>query len=177
MGRHQPDHGQIQEGASVVSLTDLSDVLWRERELLEVLLFKLEEEQLLLVSGRSRWLARATREVEVVVAEVRAVELRRAVLTDGVAAVLRLPGDATLAAVADAAAAPYDQILRDHRAALLTLTHEVSAVADGNKSLLSSGYRAAREALLAVDRDEGSYTASGRPALAAAHSRLVDEAV
>ena len=49
-----------------MSLTDLSSVLWRSRELLELLLFKLEEEQLLLAANRSRWLAHATREVEVV---------------------------------------------------------------------------------------------------------------
>ena len=37
-----------------VSLTDLASVLWRSRELLEMLLFKLEEEQLLLAANRSR---------------------------------------------------------------------------------------------------------------------------
>ena len=38
-----------------MSVNDLSAVLWRERELLELLTFKLEEEQLLLTAGRSRW--------------------------------------------------------------------------------------------------------------------------
>ena len=47
-----------------MSLTDLASVLWRSRELLEMLLFKLEEEQLLLASNRSRWLSHATREVD-----------------------------------------------------------------------------------------------------------------
>jgi len=42
-----------------VSLSDLSSILWREREMLELLLFKLEEEQLILASGRSRWLTLA----------------------------------------------------------------------------------------------------------------------
>jgi len=54
-----------------VSLTDLASVLWRSRELLEMLLFKLEEEQLLLAAGRSRWLSHATREVEVVLDQIR----------------------------------------------------------------------------------------------------------
>ena len=49
-----------------MSLTEVSSILWRERELLELLLFKLEEEQLLLAAGRSRWLGHATREVEMV---------------------------------------------------------------------------------------------------------------
>ena len=61
-----------------MSLTDLSSVLWRSRELLELLLFKLEEEQLLLAAGRSRWLAHATREVEVVLDQIRQTEVARA---------------------------------------------------------------------------------------------------
>src|SRR4051812_39244560 len=44
-----------------MALTEVSNVLWRERELLEMLLFKLEEEQLLLTAGRTRWLPHATR--------------------------------------------------------------------------------------------------------------------
>ena len=46
-----------------MSVNDLSAVLWRERELLELLTFKLEEEQLLLAAGRSRWISHASREV------------------------------------------------------------------------------------------------------------------
>ena len=47
-----------------MSVNELSAVLWRERELLELLTFKLEEEQLLLAAGRSRWVSHASREVE-----------------------------------------------------------------------------------------------------------------
>ncbi len=39
-----------------MSFDELSAVLWRERELLETLLFKLEAEELIIASGRSRWL-------------------------------------------------------------------------------------------------------------------------
>ena len=48
---------------------ELSALLWRERELLELLTFKLEEEQLLLTAGRTRWIEHATREVEQVLVE------------------------------------------------------------------------------------------------------------
>ena len=41
-----------------MALAELSNVLWRERELLEMLLFKLESEQLVLAAGRTHWLAR-----------------------------------------------------------------------------------------------------------------------
>ena len=41
-----------------MSLSEVSNILWRERQLLELLVFKLEEEQFVLASGRTRWLAR-----------------------------------------------------------------------------------------------------------------------
>ena len=50
---------------------ELSAMLWHERELLELLVFKLEEEQLLLTAGKSRWLQHATREVEQVLERLR----------------------------------------------------------------------------------------------------------
>jgi hypothetical protein len=62
-----------------MALSDVSNILWRERQLLELLVFKLEEEQLVLAAGRSRWLAYATREVENVLAEIKRIELERAV--------------------------------------------------------------------------------------------------
>ena len=62
-----------------MALSDVSNILWRERQLLELLVFKLEEEQLVLAAGRTRWLAHATREVENVLGEIRRVELERAI--------------------------------------------------------------------------------------------------
>ena len=40
-----------------MSLSEVSNILWRERRLLELLVFKLEEEQLMLASGRSHTLS------------------------------------------------------------------------------------------------------------------------
>jgi len=53
-----------------MGLSEVSSILWRERQLLELLLFKLEEEQLLLAAGRTRWLPHATREVDRVLAQL-----------------------------------------------------------------------------------------------------------
>ena len=90
-----------------MSMTDLSSVLWRSRELLELLLFKLEEEQLLLASGRSRWLTHATREVEVVLDQIRQTEVVRAAYAQAVAVELGLSPEAALGELADAAPAPW----------------------------------------------------------------------
>src|SRR3954447_17354023 len=91
-----------EEGGGSVSLTELSSVLWRTRELLELLLFKLEEEQLLLAAGRSRWLAHATREVEMVLDQIRQTEIIRAAQAQSVARELGLGVDASLSQIADA---------------------------------------------------------------------------
>ena len=66
-----------------MSLSEVSNILWRERQLLELLVFKLEEEQLVLASGRTRWLAHATREVETILGEIKRVELERAMTVAG----------------------------------------------------------------------------------------------
>ena len=76
-----------------MGLNELSGVLWRERQLLELLLFKLEEEQLILTSGRTQWLGHATREVESVLDQIRTAELGRAMEAEEAARQLGLePG-------------------------------------------------------------------------------------
>ena len=86
-----------------MGLREVSAILWRERHLLELLLFKLDEEQLVLAAGRTRWLPRATREVEMVLEEIRQTELERAVEVSRVALELGLPAGAGLRQLADAA--------------------------------------------------------------------------
>ena len=44
-----------------VDLSGLSAVLWRERDILENLLFRLDVQQMLLMSGRDAWLVRASK--------------------------------------------------------------------------------------------------------------------
>src|SRR3712207_8249174 len=79
-----------------MSANDLSTLLWRERELLELLLFKLEEEQLLLTAGKAKWLPFATREVEQGLGRLRKAGMERTVESAAVAAEGGLRGDANL---------------------------------------------------------------------------------
>lgn len=160
-----------------MSLPGVSSTLWRERELLDLLLFKLEEEQLVLASARTRWLARATKEVEMVLEEVRRAELLRAVQVDAVAAELGLPPGPSLRQLAEAAPEPWKSLLQEHRQAFLTATTEIQAMAEANRELLATGFRATREALLSMSDGADTYTASGAPAAAGRFSRLVDEAI
>jgi hypothetical protein len=160
-----------------MALGDVSTVLWRERELLELLLFKLEEEQLVLTSGRSRWLAHATREVEMVIGQIRQAELERAILVDAMATELGLPPSPSLTALAEAAPSPWDDLLRAHRAAFLLLAEEISAMSTTNRELLTSAQRASREVLAGLDVSTAqTYSPKGTKA-EPARARVVDRAL
>ncbi|HEY0487247.1 MAG TPA: flagellar export chaperone FlgN [Mycobacteriales bacterium] len=160
-----------------MGLEAVSRILWKERELLELLLFKLEEEQLVLASGRTRWLAHATREVETVLEEIRRMELLRSVEVDAAAADLGLRAGSSLNDLADAAPAPWDELLRSHRQTFLSLTGEIHGVAESNRQLLTAGQRAARDTLLSLSDGIETYTPSGAAATVAPSRRIVDEAV
>lgn len=173
-----PDRAVLRRKESGVSLTELSSVLWRIRELLELLLFKLEEEQLLLASGRSRWLAHATREVEVVLEQVRQAEVLRAAYAQAAATELGLGPDASLAQIADAAPMPWFEMLHQHRKAFLTLAAEISSLAEANRDLLTSGQRAARETMMVVAGSVDTYGPQGQTVTGGTRrARLVDEAM
>ena len=73
-----------------MDLSGLSSILWRERDILEQLLFKLDVQQLLLMSGRVAWLVRASAEIEAALEQVRLVELERAVRFERLAGELGL---------------------------------------------------------------------------------------
>jgi len=160
-----------------LSLTELSSVLFRTRELMELLLFKLEEEQLLLTAGRSRWLAHATREVELVLEQIRQTEVLRAAHSQAAAQELELPADASLGQLAEAAPQPWFDLLHQHRRAFLTLTAEISGMAETNRDLLTAGQRAARETMMMVAGSVETYGRDGQSHVADRRARLVDEAI
>ncbi|HEY7137937.1 MAG TPA: flagellar export chaperone FlgN [Acidimicrobiia bacterium] len=161
-----------------MSLSDVSNILWRERQLLELLLFKLEEEQMILASGRTRWLAHATREVETVLAEIKRLELERAVALESASAELGLTEAPTLKRLAQVVTGPWRRIFEDHRTALLELSHEIDTLAQTNRDLLGRGHQATREALRALgDSEPDVYSAHGVAASRTVNLGLVNEAM
>ena len=160
-----------------MSLTELSADLWRLRELLELLLFKLEEEQVLLAAGRTRWVAHATREVELVLEQIRQGEKARARHTAAVAIALGLPEDVSMVNLANRAPAPWGDLLHQHRRAFLELTAEITALAKTNKDLATSGQRVVRETLRMFDGPVQTYDRRRRSTHGDRRARLVDEAI
>src|SRR4051812_28211881 len=156
-----------------MGFAEVSTVLWTEREMLELLLFKLEEEQLVLATGRGRWLAHATREVEMVLDQIRQTEVLRAAEVAAVGAELGLGENPSLSQLADAIGEPWAALFRDHRKTFLSLTAEISALAEANRDLLSTGQRAVRETMLAVAGSVETYGRRGETVTATPRARLI----
>lgn len=135
--------GRWSKGLWAMGLAEVSDALWRERELLGLLRRRLEAERRLLPSGRRRWLDRAAVEVESVLGELRRTELLLAVEAGAVARCLGLPSATSLAALAAAIDEPWRTVLVQHRGALLDLTAEASGLAAANRELVSARRRRA----------------------------------
>jgi hypothetical protein len=160
-----------------MGLADLSSILWREREMLELLLFKLEEEQLVLAAGRTRWLAHATREVEMVLDQIRHTEVLRAAEVAVVGAELGIGSNPSLTQLAEHADEPWSELFQQHRRAFMTLTMEITTLAEANRDLLTAGQRAARETMLAFAGSMETYSRRGETVATAPRTRLIDEAM
>jgi len=111
-----------------MSLSEISNILWRERRLLELLAFKLEEERLVLAAGQSRWLSRASNEVDTIVDELRHVRLERAIGLADLGAELELSDTPTLRELATVAPPPWDGICAEHGRALEMLCREIEVI-------------------------------------------------
>jgi len=161
-----------------MGLREVSAILWRERHLLELLLFKLDEEQLVLAAGRTRWLPRATREVEMVLEEIRQTELERSVEVSRLAVDMQLPAGASLRQLAELAPSPWQGMLVEHRQAFLSLTDEITALVQSNRELLMRGQKAVRDVLASIwdGKVEVGVGYGGRPVAAEpGRSFLIDE--
>ncbi len=148
---------------TLMALSNLSSGLWRIQELLELLTYRLETQQVLIESGRSRWMGRSTREIELVLAEMREAELLRAVDAGPVCEALGLALDTPLSQIAAAAPAPWNQVLGEHRMALTAATQELATLSRANSDMLEASYKAVQETLERFNHAPGgeTYTATG----------------
>lgn len=142
---------------------ELSAALWRERELLDLLIFKLEEEQFILTSGKTKWLQYATREVEQVMERLSSAGLARTVELAIVAGEWDIDESSTLRElVAAAPDGPWSDIFTAHLAAMTQLTNQIKELRDLNEHYLRTAIRLVQEAQ-ADGGDSGTYDATGTP--------------
>jgi flagellar biosynthesis/type III secretory pathway chaperone len=146
-----------------VDYQHLSTLLWREQELLDLLLFKAEEKQYLILTGKTRWLARIAHEIEVVLDQLRTLEVERAAATEAIAVGLGIGANPSLRQVADAAPAPWNDLFAKHHEALLVLVTDLRSLSDTNRGLIEGGLAAIGDALVSVrPPSAGTYGSTGR---------------
>ncbi|HEU4667035.1 MAG TPA: flagellar export chaperone FlgN [Arthrobacter sp.] len=160
-----------------MAIHELSALLWRERELLDLLTFKLEEEQLLLTAGKSRWLPHGTREVEQVLERLSKAGLARAVEVAAVAQEWGLLPEVSLGELA--AGAPDDawqEILAAHLNAMQRQTAAIQELCESNQQFLRAAVRSTQETAADLKPSAGTYDAQGRTG-EKAPSRLFDQKI
>ena len=143
---------------------ELAHHLWSLRQLLDRLIYRLEVQQLLLATGRTRFLALASAEVDEASAAVAALEghLRAAAQ----AAVGQSgPNDPpALAELVSMLQEPHSSAISDHRAALILLGAEVEELVRSSKEL-AKRIMNTRDVLGQLHGPSAdTYTATGAPA-------------
>jgi hypothetical protein len=152
-----------------------STTLWREREALEQLLFKLFEQHLVLAAGSVRWLHLVDDEVHAAAEAVRGAELIRSAEFEVLGRRAGLPAAASLREFVDAAAEPWPLVFDDHRTALHELALQVRATAADNMRMLQAGAKAIRETLSSLTDQESGYDGSGAATARVGGALLLDQ--
>ena len=156
------------------ALSAVCNLLWEERTVLEHVLFKLVEQQLVLDAGQTRWLVAANAEVEQAGRQLSGNEVLRSVEVDALAELLGLSAGATLTELIEVAPEPWSSMLVEHRDQLRQLTRELEAAIEHNQMLLGAGARAVRETLLSLSNTVATYDAHGATASVGGHLTRVD---
>lgn len=150
----------------------LSVQLWRQREILELLLFKYEEERLLLAAGRTRWMPHALREVDKVVERLQEAALTLSVTLADVAASWGLPADSQLDALVDHAPTElWRELLGEHLSAIVGLIRDVRAA---RTAALLQARTVSDVVAGAGEARAATYTAAGQVDHTATVAHLID---
>lgn len=167
-----------EKGCTDMEYDGLSTTLWKERELLDLLLFKAEFKQYVILSGKTQWLPRVAREIEIILEQLRSLEVQRAAHSEAIAAELGLDDNPSLRALAEASPSPWNDLLRQHYEALLRLVGDLRALSDANRHLAENGLQAINDALTAAQEPSaGTYNAEGRRANSAPRAVTLDGAL
>jgi hypothetical protein len=137
-------------------LGELNQLLWRERDVLDDVLYRLEVQQLLLVEQRDRWVDRSVDDLERALGRVERYQRMHRDLLDELSAYLPVHADSTLSEVAAIAPSPWDDILEEQQAALLVLITEIEATSRDNFGLARHGLTQVGEAMERFGRAAGS---------------------
>lgn len=154
---------------------ELSVLLWKERELLELLQFKLDEQHLLLVAGKTQWIDLATREIESVLQKVHTAGLVRGMEASNVAVEWGAPVDSAFAQIIEfAPEGPWKEIFTAHLGALRSTSTEISRLRDANEQYLRAAYRSTQETLASLGDDPSLYGPKGTSPAQSSGAHIID---
>jgi FlgN protein len=157
-----------------MGLNGLVVCLFEESEALEHLAFKLEQEQLVLVAGKPRLLARNSAEFEQAVKDLDVVSRRREQLVTAAAAELGLSPPTTLSVLADSATDEDERrVLGERRRVMRAQVARITELCAKNREILAGNLAATTDAL-ALLGESPSYTAMATTTVGAPRSRMLD---
>ncbi len=154
--------------------SELSQLLDREIKLLETLLFKLEEECLLVESGKHHYLAAANAEIQALVDDLKTLELRRALASSDVCSDLGIDNFSSLHDIVKAAEDPWNLVLAEFRTQLQLVSARIARAQNNLTSLLSQRIALVEDILTLIDSTgpRNIYSKNGRVGLDASLSLL-----
>ncbi|MGB6059852.1 MAG: flagellar export chaperone FlgN [Microthrixaceae bacterium] len=160
-------------------LSELSHVLWQQRDLVTQLIYRLEVQRLLLTNSRSEWVEYATSDVNDALDDVRRQEEFRTELLVDLSSLLGTRPDASLRDLIGAVSAPWDTIFSEHHAAFLKLSADAEEASRVNSDLIQRGLADLGDLLTSFGHEgESAYSArAGRSstfASASSEAVLVD---
>lgn len=160
-------------------LSALADVLWLERNVLELLLFRLVEANLILVAEETRFVPQALAEVEEVVARLRGAEAKRRKSAAALAAELGVVDrELSLDYLASNLPDPARIVFEGHRDGFMRLAAEIEQITLENRRLTSRAMQNITQnidTLLGGDSEPTTYTSHGRPASSVSGPVRLDE--
>lgn len=121
------------------NLDELSRLLYKQRELIGLLGYRLEVQQLLLTAARADRLQLALDDVETVMSEIRRVERNRDLVVRECAQAMGLPDTTTLSMLKEHAPEPWSSAFAEHQAALLGLVAATESTAATNREFAQRG--------------------------------------
>lgn len=163
------------EPGTRATLERLAFCLGQQVAALRHLCFKFEIQEVVLTSGRQKWLGETTAELERAVAALHEHDqaLRDALAAAAVA--VHLSPESTVREVAAAVPEPWSYVFDEHRKGMHELLERVAQLSRTNRQLLARGHAATVAAMSFLGVQVGSgYDASGRPAAATGSVGLLD---
>jgi uncharacterized protein YunC (DUF1805 family) len=146
------------------AVEELVDTLWLERRLLEFLLYKLVQANLMLMAGNSRFVQPALREVDQVIERVRQAENYRGTVVSRLAQEWNKPvASLTLEALAVEGPGWAQPLFQEHREGFLRLVNEIERITLENRRLAAVNIDSIRGTLDMLGGQQSNiYDASGR---------------